>query len=219
MTLKLAVLISGRGTNLAAILAAIERGACDARVALVVSDRAEASGLELARARAIETAVVPMRAHVDRPTWNRALADTVARAQPELVVLAGFMRVLGPAFLEHFPQRIINVHPALLPLFPGTAGPANALAAGMRVAGCSVHIVDDGIDTGPILAQAAVPILPTDDPEALHSRIQRAEHVLLPRVIAAIAAGLIELGPPLSIRALPDSTSQVLSVPAGDTDL
>lgn len=212
MTLKLAVLISGRGTNLAAILSAIESEHCDAQVALVVSDRADAAGLDLARSKGIDTSCVPMHEHADRAAWNAALADAVARVDPELVVLAGFMRVLAPTFLARFPQRVINVHPALLPLFPGTRGPEQSLAAGMRVAGCTVHVVDHGVDTGPIIAQATVPVSPGDDANTLHERIQRAEHVLLPRVIGAIATGEIALGPPLEVRAPPDTNGALFSL-------
>jgi phosphoribosylglycinamide formyltransferase-1 len=216
MTLRLAVLISGRGTNLAAILQAIEAGSCDARVGLVVSDRADAAGLELARARGIDAAVVSMREQPDRAAWNAALAARVAQAAPDVIVLAGFMRVLGPAFLERFAHQIINVHPALLPLFPGTNGPEQAIAAGVRVAGCSVHMVDHGVDTGAIIAQAAVPVLPGDDANSLHTRIQRAEHELLPRVISAIARGEIQLGlqPRIKTHAAPDHT--LFSLPAAD---
>lgn len=208
MALKLAVLISGRGSNLAAILDAIDAGRCAATVALVLSDRADAQGLALARARGIATDVVRLQDHADRSAWDAALARRAAEASPELIVLAGFMRLLGPAFLARFPQRVVNVHPALLPLFPGKSGPADAIAAGMRVSGCSVHVVDHGVDTGPIIAQAVVPILPADDAEQLHARIQRVEHVLLPRVIDAIARGEVALGPELRVhaRANPEGT-------------
>ncbi|MEY4576782.1 MAG: hypothetical protein RL701_1485 [Pseudomonadota bacterium] len=212
MPLKLVVLISGRGSNLAAIAQAIDSGACNAQLALVVSDRKDAAGLEFARARGVPTALVSLGDHTDRAGWDAALAATVAHAQPELVVLAGFMRVLGPAFLARFPRRVINVHPSLLPLFPGTHGPAKALAAGMRVSGCSVHIVDAGVDTGPIIAQAAVPVVPGDDVAALHERIQQAEHRLFPRVIAAIAAGTIELSPELRVRAPPPAETTLFSL-------
>jgi phosphoribosylglycinamide formyltransferase-1 len=202
--LRVAVLISGRGSNLAAILQAIERGACDAQVVRVVSDRASAAGLVTAAERGIRTELVRMADHASREAWDEALAQRVAEAEPELVVLAGFMRVVGPAFLARFPDRIINVHPALLPLFPGTDGPAQALAAKVRISGCSVHVVDAGIDTGPILAQAAVRVLPDDSVESLHERIQRAEHQLLPRVVHAIARGVIRLSPWIQIDARDD---------------
>ena len=213
MTLKLAVLISGRGTNLAALARAIEARTCDAQIELVVSDRADAPGLAWAQARGLRSAVVRMRDYADRAAWDKALLATVAQAEPELVVLAGFMRLLGRAFIERFRQRVINVHPALLPLFAGTAGPAQAIEAGVRVSGCSVHLVDHGVDTGPVIAQAVVPVLPADDPQALHARIQRVEHVLLPRVIDAIACGAIELNPVLRVHSLPAADTALFSLP------
>lgn len=213
MTLKLAVLISGRGTNLTALLRAIDSGSCDATVAIVVSDRSEALGLEIARARGIETDVVLLRDHPDRGSFSEALARCVARVQPDLVVLAGFMRLLGPAFINRFPQRVINVHPSLLPLFPGTTGPKQALAAGVRLTGCTVHLVDTGVDSGAIIAQAAVPVVAGDDAATLHQRIQRAEHVLLPRVIAAISAGDIELTPELILHTPPHADGWLMSLP------
>jgi len=201
MALKLVVLISGRGSNLAAIVHAIAAGTCRAHIARVVSDREGAEGLMFARAHSLPVTTVAMTAHPDRSAWDAALTAAVAAEAPDLVVLAGFMRLLGPQFLARFPQRVINVHPALLPLFPGIAGPADALAAGVRISGCSVHIVDAGIDTGPVIAQAAVPVLPGDDARSLHARIQGAEHALLPRVIDAIASGEISLWPELRIDA------------------
>jgi phosphoribosylglycinamide formyltransferase-1 len=192
MALPIAVLISGTGTNLEAILRAIEARACDAVVRAVVSDR-PAAGLGLAEKRGIPTAVVRLRDHASREAWDGALADAVAAHTPELVVMAGFMRVVGRAFVERFTPRIINVHPSLLPAFPGAHGPADALAAGVRLSGCTVHVVDSGVDTGPILAQAAVRVLPGDDVTRLHARIQRAEHELLPRVVDAVARGRIRL--------------------------
>ena len=192
--LPIAVLISGTGSNLAAILEAIDAQRCSATVRAVISDRASAKGLDLARTRAIPTQVVSLKEFEDREQWNAALAQAIAAYDAELIVLAGFMRVVSPAVIDRFPNRIINVHPALLPLFPGHDGPAQAVRARVRVSGCSVHVVDSGVDTGPVIAQAVVPVLPDDDAERLHRRIQRQEHRLLPAVIDAIARGLIELG-------------------------
>jgi phosphoribosylglycinamide formyltransferase 1 len=142
---------------------------------------------------------VKLKDFPDREAWDRALAETVAACEPKLVVLAGFMRLVGPAMLARFPGRIVNVHPALLPLFPGTDAPAQAVRAGVRVSGCTVHVVDSGVDTGPIIAQAVAPVLPDDDADRLHQRIQRLEHRLLPAVIDAVAHGRIELGAELRI--------------------
>lgn len=192
--MKLAVLVSGTGSNLRAIVAAIDAGTCAATVALVASDRESAPALAFAAQRGIPTAVIKPKDYADRATWDVALAERVANVGPDLVVLAGFMRIVGAPILARFPHRIVNVHPALLPAFPGTDGPAQAIAKGVRIAGCTVHLVDAGVDTGPILAQAAVPVLPGDDAHALHARIQVFEHRLLPAVIDAVARGELTLG-------------------------
>jgi len=192
--MKLAVLVSGTGSNLRAIAAAIDAGTCAATIALVASDKESAPALAFAAERGIATTVVRPKDYADRVAWDAALAERIAIVAPDLVVCAGFMRIVGASMLARFPHRIVNVHPALLPSFPGTDGPAQAVAKGVRVAGCTVHLVDAGVDTGPILAQAAVPVLPSDDAHALHARIQVHEHRLLPAVIDAIARGGIVLG-------------------------
>lgn len=189
--LRIAVLVSGRGSNLRAILDACDAGSCRARVTGVLSDKKNAGALELARERSIEAKVVALRDHPDRAAWDRALAEAIASVDPELVVLAGFMKIVGPAVLARFEGRIVNVHPSLLPAFPGADGPADALAAGVTISGCTVHLVDAGLDSGKILAQAAVPVLPGDDRDRLHHRIQAQEHWLLPRVVDWIARGQI----------------------------
>jgi phosphoribosylglycinamide formyltransferase-1 len=194
MAVDLAVLVSGRGSNLRAIQSAIERGRCDARIAAVIADRTSADALAFATDRGIPTRICRPKDHPSREAWDEALAAEVASCAPQLVVLAGFMRIVGPAMLARFPSRIVNVHPALLPSFPGTDGPAQAVAARVRISGCTVHVVDAGVDTGPILAQVAVPVLPDDDAAALHARIQGAEHRILPAVIDAVARGWIVLG-------------------------
>lgn len=193
MALPIAVLISGKGSNLGAILEAVDRGKCDVQVRAVLSDRPSAEGLALAQARGIPTQVVSLKDCKDRAHWDEVLADATFAFEPALVVLAGFMKLVGPVMIERFRARIINVHPSLLPLFPGTDGPEQALRAGVRITGCTVHLVDRGIDTGAIVAQAAVPVLPDDDALRLHARIQRAEHRLLPEVIDAVARGRIAL--------------------------
>jgi phosphoribosylglycinamide formyltransferase-1 len=135
--------------------------------------------------------VVRARDFADRVAWDAALADALGATAPELVVLAGFMRIVGPAVLSRYERRLINVHPSLLPAFPGIDAPAQAVAKGVAISGCTVHLVDGGVDTGPILAQAAVPVMPGDDAASLHARIQTAEHQLLPAVVAAIARGVL----------------------------
>lgn len=193
--LSVVVLASGRGSNLRALSEAIEAGRCRARIAAVVSDRAAAPALDHARDRGIATEVVLPKRYPDRPAWDAAMADAITRHAPDLVVLAGFMRIVGAAVLARFGGRIINVHPALLPAFPGLDAPGQALSAGVRLSGCTVHLVDAGVDTGPILAQAAVPVLPGDDAARLHARIQPAEHRLLPAVVDWIATGALVLEP------------------------
>jgi len=210
--MDIVVLVSGRGSNLKAICNAIDAGTCDANIVGVVSDRKKATALAFADTRAIPTRVVPLSKGDDRELWNDSLAETVASLDPDLVVLAGFMRVLGAPLLERFPGRIINVHPALLPAFPGHNGPQDALAGGVRVSGCTVHVVDSGVDTGPIIAQAAVPVLGTDSAESLHARIQVQEHRLLPAVIHQIATGAITLDP-FSVSTPVADPSQSLTVP------
>ncbi|MGB5268096.1 MAG: phosphoribosylglycinamide formyltransferase [Polyangiales bacterium] len=210
--MDIVVLVSGRGSNLKAICSAIDAGTCDANIAGVVSDRKKAAALDFADARGIPTRLVSLRKGDDRDLWNDALAETVGSLKPDLVVLAGFMRVLGAPLLEGFPGRIINVHPALLPAFPGHNGPQDALEAGVRVSGCTVHIVDSGVDTGPIIAQAAVPVIDGDSAESLHARIQVQEHRLLPAMIHQIAIGAITLDP-LSVSTPVTDPSRSLTVP------
>lgn len=195
MPLSIVVLISGTGSNLRAVQESISRGDCDAKISAVVSDRSDAPGLQFARQQGIPTSTVARSGYSKRAEWDAALSEEVALFQPAVVVLAGFMRIVGAAFLARFEHRIINVHPALLPLFPGIDGPAQAVAAGVSVSGCTVHLVDAGVDTGPCLAQGVVRVLPSDTATTLHNRIQNAEHQLLPRVIDAIARGRIKLGP------------------------
>lgn len=183
------VLVSGAGSNLAALLVAHTDPAYGARVVAVVSDRAGAGGLEVARAAGVATAVVRPGDFDDRAAWDVALAGTVAVFRPTLVVSAGFMRILGAPFLARFAGRVLNTHPALLPAFPGAHGVRDALAHGVKVTGCTVHLVDAGVDTGPIVAQRAVEVLDDDDEERLHERIKAVERALLVDVVGRIARG------------------------------
>ena len=210
MTLRLVVLISGKGSNLGAIAEAIDEGRCDAKIALVVSDRPDAAGLEIARSRGIETQSLAFTKGMDRDEYSAALADIVAQGAPELVVLAGFMRVLGKSFIQRFGGRMINIHPSLLPAFRGADGVGDALDAGVKITGCTVHLVDEGVDTGKILAQAAVPVLPGDDRASLHARIQRAEHGLLPEIIHAIANAKMRLDGGLLSRTEIDEDARII---------
>ncbi|WP_222928356.1 MULTISPECIES: phosphoribosylglycinamide formyltransferase [Cellulomonas] len=188
-TRRLVVLVSGTGSNLAALLAAHADPAYGARVVGVVSDRPDVLALERAREAGVPTAVVRLRDFDDRAAWDRALAQAVAVFDPDLVVLAGFMKLLGAPFLERFGGRVLNTHPALLPSFPGAHGVRDALAYGVKVTGCSVIVVDAGVDTGPIVAQAAVPVEPDDDEASLHERIKVVERELLVRAVGEVARG------------------------------
>lgn len=177
------VLVSGSGTNLQALIDATAQEDHPARIGVVVSNRPKAKALERAERAGIPTAVVPHRRFEDRPSFERALVATLREHDVGWVALAGFMRLLTPTFLEAFPQRVLNIHPALLPSFPGTHAQSQAFAYGVRIAGVTLHFVDAGTDTGPIIAQGAVPVLPDDTEDALRERLLVAEHALYPRVL------------------------------------
>ena len=184
MTTHVVVLLSGSGTLCTALLDAIDAGEVDARVVAVVSDREDAQGLARARERGIPAVAHPLAAGSDRAVWDAALRDVVEAYDPDLVASAGFMKLLGPAFLGRFGGRTINTHPALLPSFPGMHGPRDALRAGVKVSGATVFVVDPGVDTCRILLQRAVDVLPDDDVESLHERIKVAERRLLIQAVA-----------------------------------
>lgn len=188
MPLRLVVLVSGGGTTLQSLLdAAAEPAAYGAEVVAVGADRDGVEGLARAQRAGVPTFVSRLRDHDDRAAWDAALADAVASYEPDLVVLAGFMKLVGPGFLARFPDRVVNTHPALCPAFPGTTGPADALAYGVKVTGATLFVVDDGVDTGPIVAQTTVPVLDDDDVETLHERIKVAEREMLVDAVGAIA--------------------------------
>lgn len=192
--MRFAVLVSGRGTNLQALLDAQGRGEiAPAEIAVVVSNRPGAPALERAAAAGVSTAVVDHKSFDDRDSFEGALLVALAEHDVEAVILAGFMRILTETFLKAFPQRVLNTHPSLLPAFPGMHGAKQALDYGCRVAGCTIHLVEGGVDTGPIVLQAAVPIEPDDDPETLQQRIQEREHALLPEAARLLAAGRLRV--------------------------
>lgn len=176
---RIVVLISGAGSIMAALASACEDPEYRAKIAAVVADRADAGGLEWAANAGIPTAIVSPSDFADRATWDAAIARTVATFDPDLVVCAGFMRLLGEPMLDAFPGHIVNTHPALLPAFPGAHAVREALAAGVKVTGCTVMIVDEGVDTGPILAQQAIPVREDDTEASLHERIKTAERELV----------------------------------------
>lgn len=186
--MRLVVLVSGAGSNLAALLQKQKTGELGARIVAVVSDRDSIAGLDTARCAGVPTAVVKPKDFDSRGAWNAALAKTVATFRPDWVVCAGFMRILGEEFLAEFGGRTINTHPALLPAFPGAHGVRDALAYGVKVTGCTVHLVDGGVDTGPIIAQGTVEVLDDDDEATLHNRIKEVERDLLAATVGRIAA-------------------------------
>ena len=189
--LRLAVLASGGGTNLGAIFRAIDAKALDAQVVAVISNRPDAGALERARERGVRAVVVPHKEFATRELFDAALVREIRDARAERVVLAGFMRLVTPVLLDAFPLRVINVHPALLPAFPGAHAHRDALGYGVRVSGCTVHFVDAGADTGPIIAQAAVMVSPDDTVETLAARVLVEEHALLPKVLQWIVEGRV----------------------------
>lgn len=184
---RVVVLLSGTGSLCAALLDATDDPGYPAEVVAVGADR-PAAGLEHASRRGIPTFVCALREHPDRAAWDRALAASVAGFEPDLVVSAGFMKIVGPAVLDAFGGRLINTHPALLPAFPGAHAVRDALAAGATVTGSTVHVVDAGVDTGPVLAQREVPVLPDDDEPRLHERIKAVERELLVETVARLVA-------------------------------
>lgn len=198
MSLALGVLISGSGTNLGAILGAIEAGSLDAKVRVVISNKAEAGGLEKARAAGVPTEVVSHKAFTSREAFDARLVEILRGAGVEYVVLAGFMRVVTPVLLDAFRDHVVNIHPALLPAFPGLDAQAQAIEKGVKITGCTVHFVDSGVDTGPIIAQTAVPVLEDDDRDRLAARLIVEEHALMVKVLRALAERRVELVEPAS---------------------
>jgi phosphoribosylglycinamide formyltransferase-1 len=185
---RIVVLVSGSGSNLQALL---DAGDVGGRVVRVVSDRTDATALERARRAQVEATVVPRTGYGDRAAWEAALTDVVAAAEPHLVVLAGFMRILPGTFVNRWPT--INVHPSILPAFPGAHAVEEALAHGVKLTGCTVHLVVEEVDAGPIISQAAVAVEPDDTPDTLHPRIQTLEHRLLPEAVALFCRDQLEV--------------------------
>lgn len=184
---RIVVLASGSGTLLQALLDATERQDYPVTVVAVGTDRHEVEAIDRAERAGVPHFCVRLADHPDRAAWDAALTEAVAVHQPDLVVSAGFMKILGARFLERFPNRVINTHPALLPAFPGTHAVADALAEGVKVTGSTVHLVDSGVDTGPIVAQRAVDVEPDDDEQSLHERVKTVERALLVDVLARLA--------------------------------
>jgi phosphoribosylglycinamide formyltransferase-1 len=210
--LRLGVLISGRGSNLQALIDAARDPSYPAEIALVISNRAEAAGLARATDSGIATCVVPHRGFATREDFDRALDRELKQAGIGLVCLAGFMRLLSPWFAEAWRDRLINIHPSLLPAFKGLDAQAQALAAGVRIAGCTVHFVRPEMDSGPIIVQAAVPVLPGDDEAALSARILSVEHLSYKLAVRLIAEGRVAVdGDVARIRGEQNEAAQLVS--------
>ena len=190
---RVAVLISGRGSNMQALIDAASRPDYPAEIVAVLSDKADAAGLDIARAHDVEAVAVPRKGHPDKAAHEAAVIAELDRIAPDVICLAGYMRLLSADFIGRYRGRIINIHPSLLPLFPGLDTHARAIAAGMRIHGCSVHFVTEATDEGPVIAQAAVPVIPGDTPENLAARVLVAEHRLYPAALAMLASGAVRM--------------------------
>ncbi len=190
--MRLGILISGRGSNFEAISNSIARGKLDAEIAVVIANRAAAQGLEIARVRGIPLRIIPSQG-MDREAYDKLLIEELRLHEVELVCLAGFMRLLSANFVRAFPQRVLNIHPSLLPAFPGLDAQRQALDHGVRITGCTVHFVDEFLDSGPIVIQSAVPVLDTDTHQSLSARILAQEHVIYSQAIQLISEGRVEV--------------------------
>lgn len=190
---NIVILISGRGSNMRAIVRAAQRERWPAKIAAVISNRADAEGLRFAAGEGIATAIVPSKEYATREQFDAALQAEIDRHAPDLVVLAGFMRILGGAFVAHYAGRMLNIHPSLLPSFPGLATHRQALAAGVKVHGATVHFVTADLDHGPIVEQAAVPVAPDDTEHTLAARVLAQEHEIYPRAVRWFVEGRLAL--------------------------
>jgi phosphoribosylglycinamide formyltransferase-1 len=190
---SIVILISGRGSNMEAIVERCAAEGWPARVGAVIANRADALGLQFAQSRGIPTAVVEHRAYAAREAFDDALAEAIDRFAPDLVVLAGFMRILGERFVRRYAGRLLNIHPSLLPLFPGLHTHQRALDAGCKLAGATVHFVTPALDHGPIVIQAVVPVRPDDDAQALAARVLATEHVIYPRAVRWFVEGALQV--------------------------
>jgi phosphoribosylglycinamide formyltransferase-1 len=185
---KLGILLSGRGSNFEAIARNVASGALDAEIALVISNRPAARGLEIAKQLGLNAVCLPSKG-IERETYDATIAAALKNHEVDLVCLAGYMRLLSPQFIREFPLRILNIHPSLLPAFPGLDAQEQALRHGVKITGCTVHFVDEALDSGPIIAQAAVPVLDDDTVESLSARILKEEHRIYSEAIRLILSG------------------------------
>ena len=206
MAKRITVLLSGRGTNLGALLSAMREGTLGGTIIRVISNRPEAPAIDLARAAGVATTVVDHREFATRDAFDLALGEAIDAERTDLVVLAGFMRVLGEGFVRRYAGRLINVHPSLLPLYPGLHTHRRALEEGARVHGCTVHFVTPEVDVGPIIAQAAVPVLEADDENTLAARVLVQEHLLLPAAVRWFCEDrLVIAGRRVRVKGVPDA--------------
>jgi phosphoribosylglycinamide formyltransferase 1 len=203
---KLAVMISGSGTNLQAMIDKLHRRVAGIEIAVVISNVAGVKGLARAEAAGIPTAVFPLAEYASRTERDWAMADAMTTYHPDLVVMAGYMAIVTPVFLERFSNRVINIHPALLPSFPGGDGMGDALAYGVKVTGVTVHLVEEGMDSGPIIAQRSVAVRDDDTHDTLAERVHAVEHQLYPRVVELFAKGKVVLPEPGARLVLVDDT-------------
>ena len=215
MAKRITVLVSGRGSNLAALLAAMREGALGGGITRVIANNSDATGLAVARTHGVETTVLDHREFTSREAFDTALALAVDGERPDLVVLAGFMRVLGDPLVRRYANRLVNVHPSLLPAYPGLHTHRRALADGARVHGCTVHFVTPEVDAGPIIAQGVVPVLDDDDESSLAARVLAQEHVLLPAAVRWFCEGrLVIAGRRVRVNGVPQTAADaVLRVP------
>ena len=190
---RIGVLVSGRGSNLQAIINAIKEGRLEADLRVVISDNPDAYALKRCEREGIKSKVISRSGFKSRQEFEKSFASALKGEEVELVVLAGFMRILKSAFLSHFPEKVINIHPSLIPSFQGLNAQKRAVEFGVKVSGCTVHIVDSSVDGGPVIAQAVVPVLPEDDEESLSERILSYEHRILPQVIQWFSEGRVRV--------------------------
>ena len=202
---RLGILISGRGSNFAAIADQIKTGALEAEIAIVISNRPEARGLEIAKERGIEAICIPSKG-LDREEYDRMLLEELKKHEVEIVCLAGYLRLLSATFIRRYPNRILNIHPSLLPAFPGLDAQHQALQHGVKITGCTVHFVDENLDAGPIVLQTAVPVVDGDTVETLSARILRQEHHLYSEALRMVLDGAFRIEGRRVVEAAPGTT-------------
>jgi len=212
---RVGVLLSGRGSNMQSLVAASRSSDYPAEIVVVIANRTDAAGLAWARDHGIEAIAIDHKAFPDRATFDDRIHDALMASNVEIVALAGFMRILTPEFVARWQGRMINIHPSLLPLFPGLNTHARALVAGMTIAGCTVHFVTKEMDVGPIIAQAAVPIAPQDTPEDIASRVLKAEHQIYPKALRWVASGAVSFESPLGTSNRVSEQKPILISPNG----